>query len=276
MKRFRTLAAGITSLLAVSFASAQTMVVLASPLSHKVLTADSSSTAQYAPVVQADYVDAPNQHWTLLSAGGGKYRIYNNGDGRNLEATTNAENTPIYTANEKPDDVRQMWRFGPGDGAADRAITSAFNGLTATTDANSWWAENAPVIQTRSANVVNNWLVIPVNSVPNCRGVATDVNIAGTTLDVQLQRVRNALRVVVAIYPQDSSQGAPVWRETAFNGEGDSWDVSVDTASELPVTEAVYYVDGYATGADNQWHYLGSTLVVVGRRTPPGRTELTN
>ncbi len=276
MKRFRTIAAGITSLLAVSFATAQTLVVIASPISHKVLTIDSTSTAQYVPVVQADYVNTPNQRWTLHLAGSGKYYIYNTADGRALEATTTAENTPLYATGLKYDDLHQMWRFGPGHGPGDRAITSAFNGLTLTPDWNNVEVENAPVLQTRSGNVLNNWFVIPVNSVPNCRGVTAAVNNSSTVLSVAFSRVRNAIKVGVWIYPQDSGRGAPVWFETEFYDVSDSWNLVVDTYPALPSGDTFYSIDGYAIGADNQWHYIGSSSVMVGPRVQPPRPELPN
>ena len=271
MKLFRTLAAGITMLLAVSFASAQTIVVLASTLSHKVLTIDSTATDQRVPVVQADYVNTPNQRWTLHSAGGGKYYIYNTADGRALEATTSVENEALYASDLNWEDGHQMWRFS-FTGLGERAITSAFNGLAIATDGNNWWEENAPVIQTRSGNALTGWLVVPVHSVPSC-GAFTAEGHDGLGY-IHLARVRNALRVGFWTWSEPNGQGTAIWREAIYIPSTDTWEyagVEVESPTDVSVT---YRVDAYGLGADNQWRYFGTTSQIFTPRTrilPPPR-----
>ncbi|MBK9990811.1 MAG: RICIN domain-containing protein [Verrucomicrobia bacterium] len=280
MKRIRILAAGIISLLAASFASAQTMVVIVQvPMGApkvagvgKVLTIDATSTAQRVPVVLADYVNTPNQRWTLQTAGGGKYFIYNTADGRAIEATTTDENAPLYAADLNWEDAQQMWRFAPAWGIADRKITSAFNGLCLT---HGYLKpdEYAPVSQSSRDVVATGWLVVPVHSVPNFGTFATSLGSYNSdpnwkNLGFRLKRVRNVLRVGFWIWTDSGGPEAAVWEDAKCYAPWDEWQhfFLVDTG-----TRETYHADAYALGADNEWHYFSSTSQVVGQPVQPER-----
>jgi hypothetical protein len=278
MKLPSILAAGILSLLALPSASAQTIVVIEQTNTHKVLTIDSTSTAEHVPLVMADYVNTPNQRWTLHSAGGGKYYIYNTADGRALEATTFDENAQLYATNLNWGDTSQMWRFTQGFGIADKRIASAFNGLSLTIDQLNTRQANPPVIQTTKGHPGDMWVIVPVHTQPSCSAVTAKVglvSIGGVDRDdyrnlaVNAEKVRNAIRVGFWIWNELDPANTTAWQEASFDPRWDQWGNDVLVPSE-PASN--YRIDAYALGADNEWHYLGSTSQVVGQPLQPPRS----
>jgi hypothetical protein len=276
MKRFRTLAAGIFALLAVSFASAQTIVVLASPVGGKVLAIDATaaaSPAEHVPVVMQDYVNTPNQRWVLHSAGGGKYYIYNTEDGRALESTY----TPLHAGDLDWGNINYMWRFGPAVAPAGRVITSASTGMAVAGTADSWTgltAENAPVLQIQRGSApdsrLESWFAIPVNSVPNCQSLSGSVY-ESELFGVSAWGVRNALKVIAWVTPVGAGADSAFSVELFFGGFGDYWTWSTGPNSVYQRSAGGYDVDAYALGADSQWHYLGSTQLHSNIIAPPPR-----
>ncbi|MBK9991152.1 MAG: RICIN domain-containing protein [Verrucomicrobia bacterium] len=268
MKIFRTLAAGIISLLAASLTSAQTIVVIASSDSSKVLTIDATSTSQSVPVFQADYYNSPNQRWTLQSAGGGKYYIYNTADGRALESTNTDLNAPLYASDLNWGDTHQMWRFASGYGVADRLITSAFSGLNVNIDIANREGENAPASLGSNDTLRTTWIVVPVHSVPNSGPLTSALGTTTDNADIRLGRVRNALRVGFWAWSEADPQGTAIWCTGFFLPQWDMWVSNITVAAG---SRDNYLIDAYALGADYEWHYLSSTSQIFGQRVQPPR-----
>ncbi|MBK8477844.1 MAG: RICIN domain-containing protein [Opitutaceae bacterium] len=265
MKLIRLLLAAITVVAALSQATAQTLVVLVSKHSHKVLTLEDSTSAATAPVVLKDFVGSNNQYWTLHYAGGGAYHVYSVVNAMALTSANTTPDAPIAVAPLNWGDVSQMWDFSTV-AFTEKLLYSVNTGMALTPGWRYYATEGGPVLQVPLAQSNPNWLVVPIQQQPTSGSIGS--NTGHNESIIWVNQVRNALRVVFCVHSEANGQHTEYWHEAVVNAAADSWDfdrvrIPSHSGSQLP-----YQVDAFALGADNQWSHLGSSSLVF----PEGAT----
>ncbi len=256
MKPIRLLLAAIALLAVASQATAQTIVVLASKYSHKVLTYDAGAAT---PVVLRDLTGANNQYWTLHYAGGGAYYLYAAASGMALTAPTNTPDTPIAIAPLNWGDVRQMWDFHTV-AFTEKLLFNINTGLALSPTWRNYTTEGGAVLQVDVAQSDNNWLVVPLQWGPSSGSI-----VASTGHDesiVWVKQVRNAVRVIFHVWSEADPQGTSSWHEASLWAADDSWDFDRVRIPAHVGSPRTYKVDAYAQGADAQWAIVATANLV--------------
>lgn len=262
MKPIRLLLAAITLLAAFSQATAQTLVVLVSKQSHKVLTNDTGGTA-----VLRDFAGADNQYWTLHYAGGGAYYIYSVVNAMALTSSNTTPDTPIALAPLSWGNISQMWDFSTV-AFTEKRVFSINTGMALTPTWRNYATEGGPVLQANLDQSNPNWLIVPIQQQPTSGAVAAQTGHNESIIWVN--GVRNALRVIFYVHSEANGQHVEYWHEGVVNASADSWDfdrvrIPAHLGSQLP-----YTVHAFALGADNQWTWLGAKdIVFPAVATPP-------
>ncbi len=254
MKPIRLLLAAITVLAALSHATAQTLVVLASKQSHKVLTSDTGATA-----VLRDFSGADNQYWTLHYAGGGAYYIYGAANGMALTSSSTTPDSPIALAPLSWGNLSQMWDFSTV-ASTEKRLFSINTGMALTPTWRHYATEGGPVLQANLEQANPNWLIVPLQQQPTSGAIGSDTGHNESI--VWVNEVRNALRVVFYVCSDADGQHVEYWHEGVVNATADSWDFDRVRIPAHLGSQLTYEVHAFALGADNQWTYLSSSTLV--------------